>query len=99
MLCADNRIVAHAMYAQPDGDRAEAAFAVADELHGSGIATILLERLAEHAHDNGVARFTAEHEARSALDFVPVPYWDPFLTEGVTQVKAVHVRDVRDGVK
>jgi GNAT superfamily N-acetyltransferase len=56
----DDRIVAHAMYGEPDGDHAEVAFAVADGLHGTGIATILLEHLAEHAHDNGVTRFTAE---------------------------------------
>jgi len=40
--------------------RAEVAFAVADELHGRGIGTRLLERLAEHASAVGIEEFVAE---------------------------------------
>jgi acetyl coenzyme A synthetase (ADP forming)-like protein len=43
-----------------DPKRAEVAFAVADELHGRGIGTRLLERLAEHAAEVGVEEFVAE---------------------------------------
>ena len=43
-----------------DPKRAEVAFAVADELHGRGIGTRLLERLAEHAADAGIEEFVAE---------------------------------------
>jgi len=38
---------------------AEVAFAVADDHHREGIATLLLERLAVIAHDRGLLRFTA----------------------------------------
>jgi len=43
-----------------DPSRAEVAFAVADALHGRGIATRLLERLAEHASSAGIEEFVAE---------------------------------------
>ena len=38
---------------------AEVAFAVADDHHREGVATLLLERLALLAHDRGLHRFTA----------------------------------------
>ena len=53
------RIVAHAMYAQESPERAELAFEVADELHGRGIATILLAHLAGVAAADGVGTFVA----------------------------------------
>lgn len=40
-------------------DEAEVAFAVADDHHRQGVATLLLERLAVIAHEHGVRRFTA----------------------------------------
>jgi acetyl coenzyme A synthetase (ADP forming)-like protein len=43
-----------------DPRRAEVAFAVADELHGRGIGTRLLERLAAHAADAGIEELVAE---------------------------------------
>jgi succinyl-CoA synthetase alpha subunit/RimJ/RimL family protein N-acetyltransferase len=43
-----------------DPRRAEVAFAVADELHGRGIGTRLLERLAAHASAAGIEEFVAE---------------------------------------
>ncbi len=55
------RPVALATYVRlRDPARAEVAFAVADDLHGRGIATRLLERLAVHASAAGVQRFVAE---------------------------------------
>ena len=42
-----------------DPTSAEVAFAVADDHHREGIATLLLERLALIAHDRGLLRFTA----------------------------------------
>ena len=55
------RAVALATYVRlRDPKRAEVAFAVADELHGRGIGTRLLERLAEHAAEVGVEEFVAE---------------------------------------
>jgi GNAT superfamily N-acetyltransferase len=42
-----------------DPTEAEVAFAVADDHHREGVATLLLERLAVIAHDRGVLRFTA----------------------------------------
>jgi acetyl coenzyme A synthetase (ADP forming)-like protein len=46
--------------------RAEVAFAVADELHGRGIGTRLLERLAVHASAAGIEEFVAEVLPRNA---------------------------------
>ena len=43
-----------------DPRRAEVAFAVADELHGRGVGTRLLERLAAHASEVGIDEFVAE---------------------------------------
>lgn len=52
------------------GDEAEVAFAVADEHHGRGLATLLLEYLATYAAGNGITRFAAETlvDNRSMLD-------------------------------
>jgi acetyl coenzyme A synthetase (ADP forming)-like protein len=57
---AGDRIVGHGSYARVDGSRAEVAFAIADELHGRGLATTLLAHLAEVADANGIAIFEAE---------------------------------------
>ena len=55
------RPVALATYVRlHDPRRAEVAFAVADELHGRGIGTRLLERLAAHAAAVGISEFVAE---------------------------------------
>jgi acetyl coenzyme A synthetase (ADP forming)-like protein len=55
------RPVALATYVRlRDPRRAEVAFAVADELHGRGIGTRLLERLAAHASAAGIEEFVAE---------------------------------------
>lgn len=55
------RPVALATYARlRDPRRAEVAFAVADELHGKGIGTRLLERLAAHAAAVGIDELVAE---------------------------------------
>ena len=43
-----------------DPRRAEVAFAVADDLHGRGVGTRLLERLATHASAAGIDEFVAE---------------------------------------
>jgi acetyl coenzyme A synthetase (ADP forming)-like protein len=53
--------VALATYVQlHDPTRAEVAFAVADDLHGRGIGTRLLERLAAHAASAGLTELVAE---------------------------------------
>jgi acetate---CoA ligase (ADP-forming) len=55
------RPVALATYVRlHDPRRAEVAFAVADQLHGRGIGTRLLERLAAHAAAVGIEEFVAE---------------------------------------
>jgi acetyl coenzyme A synthetase (ADP forming)-like protein len=56
----DDRIVAHATYVTASEDRAEVAFAVADELQSMGIATTLLAHLAEAAEEGGIRWFEAE---------------------------------------
>ena len=55
------RPVALASYVRlRDPRRAEVAFAVADDLHGRGVGTRLLERLAERASAAGIEEFLAE---------------------------------------
>ena len=56
----DDRIVAHATYGMATDDKAEVAFAVADEMQGMGIATTLLAHLAEAAEEAGILWFEAE---------------------------------------
>ncbi len=43
-----------------DGDRAEAAFVVADEHQGRGVGTVLLEHLASAARERGITQFCAD---------------------------------------
>ncbi|HTB70079.1 MAG TPA: GNAT family N-acetyltransferase, partial [Solirubrobacteraceae bacterium] len=59
-LDADGRVVGHALCIGLGDDRAEVAVEVADSLHGEGLGTILIERLAALAERRGIARFVAE---------------------------------------
>ncbi len=52
--------VGHATYVKLDEERAEVAVEVADHLHGLGLGTLLIERLAAVAQERGIARFVAE---------------------------------------
>ena len=63
-------IVAHAVFIPLDATRAEVAIEVTDHLHGRGLGTILIERLAEVAERRGITRFVAEVmcENRAMLD-------------------------------
>jgi acetyl coenzyme A synthetase (ADP forming)-like protein len=63
----EDRVVAIANYVRlRDARTAEVAFAVADELQGRGIATRLLERLADVAASTGIEDFVAEVMAENA---------------------------------
>jgi acetyl coenzyme A synthetase (ADP forming)-like protein len=67
-------VVGHATWsrADPDDDRAEVAFEVADAYQGNGLGTILLAHLAEAAEERGVSVFEAEvlpHNHRMAEVF------------------------------
>jgi len=53
-------LVAHATCVRLDETRAEVAVEVADHLHGRGLGTILVARLAAIAERRGIARFVAE---------------------------------------
>jgi GNAT superfamily N-acetyltransferase len=53
-------IVGHASYARLEDDRAEVAVEVADHLHGRGLGTVLIERLAAVAESRGITHFEAE---------------------------------------
>jgi acetyl coenzyme A synthetase (ADP forming)-like protein len=57
---ADERVTAHALYVASGAGRAEVAFAVADDYHGRGLATLLLGQLAEVAVANGIHVFEAD---------------------------------------
>ncbi|KGM14274.1 bifunctional acetate--CoA ligase family protein/GNAT family N-acetyltransferase [Cellulomonas bogoriensis] len=54
------RIIAVARYDRVEGRTAEAAFNVADDHHGRGLGSVLLEHLAAAARERGIRRFTAE---------------------------------------
>ncbi|MFI1539771.1 bifunctional acetate--CoA ligase family protein/GNAT family N-acetyltransferase [Streptomyces anandii] len=57
----DGRLVGLAEYeADPHGPTADVALAVADDWHHRGVATLLLEHLADAARDAGVSAFTAD---------------------------------------
>jgi acetyl coenzyme A synthetase (ADP forming)-like protein len=67
-------VVGHATWSRddPDDDRAEVAFEVADAYQGNGLGTILLAHLAEAAAERGVSVFEAEvlpHNHRMAEVF------------------------------
>jgi GNAT superfamily N-acetyltransferase len=53
-------VVGHASYARLEGTRAEVGVEVADHLHGRGLGTILIERLAAAAERCGITVFVAE---------------------------------------
>jgi acetate---CoA ligase (ADP-forming) len=53
-------LVAHATYVRLDETRAEVAVEVADHLHGRGLGTILIQRLAVIAEQRGITHFVAE---------------------------------------
>jgi acetyl coenzyme A synthetase (ADP forming)-like protein len=57
---AEDRVVGHAFYTAMSEDRAEVAFAVADDFQGRGLASILLGQLAEVANANSIQVFEAE---------------------------------------
>ena len=63
-------IVGHAVYTVLAPTRAEVAVEVADHLHGRGLGTILIERLAVNAEQRGITHFVAEVlcENRAMLD-------------------------------
>jgi GNAT superfamily N-acetyltransferase len=52
--------VGHATYVQLDRTHAEVALEVADRLHGCGLGTLLIERLAVVAEQRGITHFVAE---------------------------------------
>lgn len=60
LATVDGRLIGLGEYITgTEPDEAEVAFAVADDHHRHGVATLLLERLAVIAHEQGVRRFTA----------------------------------------
>jgi GNAT superfamily N-acetyltransferase len=72
LIAHDERghVVGHAMCVELEPRRAEVAVEVADRLHGEGVGTILVERLARLAEGRGITHFTAEvlPENRAMLD-------------------------------
>jgi GNAT superfamily N-acetyltransferase len=69
-LGANGEIAGHAVAITLSPDSAEVAVEVADELHGEGLGTILIERLAELAEGAGITTFVAQvlGENRPMLD-------------------------------
>jgi GNAT superfamily N-acetyltransferase len=56
----DERVVGHAMYARTPSDAVEVAFAVADEVQGLGLGTILLGEISNVASANGFPTLVAQ---------------------------------------
>lgn len=56
----EGRVVGHGLYVGGPGGRAEVAFAIAAEMQGKGLGTILLAHLAEVATEHGYATFVAD---------------------------------------
>ncbi len=54
------RIIGNGSYDRVGADSAEVAFVVAEEYQGRGVATLLLEGLAQLAHEAGITTFCAE---------------------------------------
>ncbi len=90
------RIIAVARYDRaapgPDGpsDEAEVAFNVADDHHGRGLGSVLLEHLTAAARERGIRHFTAEvlpHNARMLGVFRDAGYVvDQYLDDGILSV-------------
>ncbi len=59
-IAGATRIIGNGNYLVVDGTMAEAAFVVADEYQGRGVATLLLEELARRANEAGITTFLAE---------------------------------------
>jgi acetyl coenzyme A synthetase (ADP forming)-like protein len=56
----EGRVVGHGLYVGEPGGRAEVAFAIAAEMQGKGLGTILLAHLAEVAAEHGYPTFVAD---------------------------------------
>jgi acetyl coenzyme A synthetase (ADP forming)-like protein len=56
----EERVVGHALYSAIGEDRADAAFAVADDYQGRGLGSILVGQLAQVAAANGIHIFEAD---------------------------------------
>jgi acetyl coenzyme A synthetase (ADP forming)-like protein len=56
----EDRVIGHGLYVGGPDECAEVAFAIAAELQGKGLGTILLAHLAEVASENGYATFVAD---------------------------------------
>lgn len=69
-LDGNGAIVGHAVAIELGEGRAEVAVEVADDMHGDGLGTILIERLAQEAERRGTHTFVAEvlPENRAMLD-------------------------------
>ncbi|MBD8606403.1 GNAT family N-acetyltransferase [Aeromicrobium sp. Root472D3] len=87
VLTRDDRVLGVADVERLDPSSAEVAFLVADDAHGCGVATLLLERAAADARAAGVAWFVADVLATNH------PMLQVFEDAGF----AVHVR--RDGTE
>lgn len=75
----------------PDTTEAEVAFVVADELQHRGIATLLLEHLAQAARANGISTFVAE-TLFGNRDMLDVFSHSDFEVTTRTDGELVHVR-------
>ena len=92
----DERIIAVARYDRDspgqDGpsDEAEVAFNVADDHHGRGLGSVLLEHLTAAARERGIRHFTAEvlpHNSRMLGVFRDAGYVvDQYLDDGIMSV-------------
>ncbi|MDP1794242.1 MAG: GNAT family N-acetyltransferase [Acidimicrobiales bacterium] len=72
-----DQIVAVARYDRVGPDEAEIAFVVGDDFQGHGLATTLLDRLAEHAREVGITRFVADTFGDNRAAIGLLRHWAP----------------------
>jgi acyl-CoA synthetase (NDP forming)/GNAT superfamily N-acetyltransferase len=86
---ASERVVAHAVFERSAPGCAEVAFAVADEMQGRGLATVLIAHLAQVASARGIGTFTA----------IVLPENRRMISVFRESGFAVHVRASPDGIE
>ena len=97
VVLVDDHIIAVGRYDRITPDAAEVAFVVGDEWHDHGIATMLLDKLAERALEVGITRFEADTQGENKAMMAVFRHWAAerkvTLDSGVLHVDMVIPRE------
>jgi RimJ/RimL family protein N-acetyltransferase len=77
VVLVDDRIIAVGRYDRVEPEVAEVAFVVGDDWQSHGIATLLLNRLADRAIENGITRFIADTFGDNNAMLAVFRHWAP----------------------